>query len=696
MKNWFILLFFSFSFSLFAQVETPVIELVQYAGGYDQPVAIVNAGDDRLFIVEQDGAIMIIEGNGTQLPTPFLDIDPIVNSGASERGLLGLAFHPDYTNNGYFYVNYTNSSGDTRISRFSVNGSNPNLADTNSEVILMTIDQPYNNHNGGDIHFGPDGYLYIGMGDGGLGGDPGNRSQNPQNLLGKMLRIDVDSGNPYGIPPDNPFVGDPSTLDEIWSLGLRNPWRFSFDRETDDMWIGDVGQNAWEEIDFEPAGTGGLNYGWRCYEGNATFNTSGCGAASNYVFPVAVTSHSGVTCRSITGGFVYRGAQYPNLYGHYLYADYCMGNIWSITPDGEGGWNNVELANLQNFEWSTFGEDLNGELYIAALDEGNIYRITELCTGFSAVATVEHETCQGDADGGVDLQIDGGSGAVEVVWSNGSENVDQSNLTAGIYTVTITDDLGCTLIEEIEILNSSPDAPQLSVNGPTDVCFGESVTITATAAPLGSSIQWYETESLLVGEVSTTLVLDEVGSGMYNAIFSGGPCSSGVSNVIEVNILPVPDVPVVTQNGNTLLGPVAAGYQWYLDGMIIEGATNQNFTALATGDYTLEVFNAAQCSSISDPVSILTLSTILPEEIDRWQITPTPFRESVRVEVDLVTTTNIEFIVTDVAGRIVYKADFGKVNSVDQMVNLSHIAVGVFFAEIKTESGRVVSKLVKQ
>ncbi len=359
--------------------QAQVLSLQTFASGFNDPVDIAHANDSRLFIVEQDGIIRILDENGSTLPVPFLNIDPRVGSSGNEQGLLGLAFHPDYANNGYFYVNYTNNSGDTRISRFSVT-ADPNVADPNSELVIYAFNQDFTNHNGGDLNFGPsDGYLYIGNGDGGSGGDPLNRAQNPLSPLGKMLRIDVDNpsgGNNYGIPPSNPFVGDPNVLDEIWAVGLRNPWRFSFDRLTHDMWIGDVGQNAREEIDFQPASSmGGENYGWRCYEGNNIYNTSGCGPIGNYVFPVVDFTNGGGNC-SVTGGMVYRGQKYPNLYGRYLYTDYCSGRFWTLQPDGMGGWTNTQLADLA-FGFVAFGENRDGEMFVANIGNGIIYRITD-------------------------------------------------------------------------------------------------------------------------------------------------------------------------------------------------------------------------------------------------------------------------------------------------------------------------------
>ncbi len=359
--------------------QVPDLGLQLVVGGLNDPVDIANAGDSRLFVVEQDGLIRIIDG-GTLLPAPFLDIDSKVNSGGNERGLLGLAFHPSYASNGYFYVNYTNASGNTIIARYSVTGD-PNVADPMSELVIMSIVQDFSNHNAGDLNFGPDGYLYIGMGDGGSGGDPNNRSQDGQSLLGKMLRIDVDNtsgGNNYDIPANNPFVGDAGVLDEIWALGLRNPWRFSFDSGTGDMYIADVGQDSWEEINFQPASSsGGENYGWRCYEGNSTFNTAGCGPIGGYDFPIQVYNNNFATGCSVTGGYVYRGVTYSKMQGKYFYVDYCSGNFWMLEPDGIGGWTNTFLKKLSTFSYSSFGVDENNELYIADISTGSIYQVID-------------------------------------------------------------------------------------------------------------------------------------------------------------------------------------------------------------------------------------------------------------------------------------------------------------------------------
>ena len=351
-----------------ANITITVNEIV--ASGLSMPVQVTHAGDGsgRLFVVEQTGAIKIIK-NGAVLGTPFLNLSSLVSC-CGERGLLGLAFHPNYKNNGYFYVNYTRASdGATVIARYSVS-NNPDQANAGSAFILLTIAQPYSNHNGGQVMFGPDGYLYIGMGDGGSGGDPQNNAQNTGVLLGKLLRLDVNSGSPYGIPPTNPYVGPGNPLDEIWALGLRNPWRFSFDRLTGDLYIGDVGQNAWEEIDFQPGSSGGgLNFGWRCREGAHNYDFSGnCGSLS-LTEPIAEYSHS--EGNAVTGGYVYRGNLYPALWGRYFFADYGAGKIWSIYKTGATTWSTRELELDTNFLISSFGEDENGELYVVEYSSTN-------------------------------------------------------------------------------------------------------------------------------------------------------------------------------------------------------------------------------------------------------------------------------------------------------------------------------------
>lgn len=375
----FLLAFLAIGYSIYlSRAANLSIILQSYATGFTRPVALANSGvggDGRLFVAQQSGQVKIIRADGAVVGTPFLDITSKVNSNANERGLLGLAFHPSYSSNGYFFVTYTNSAGSLVVSRYTKTANNPDLADPNTERIIITVPHPtYQNHNGGHIAFGPDGYLYIATGDGGSGGDPGNNGQDKNSLLGKLLRLDINNGNPYSIPSTNPFVGQSNVRTEIWSYGLRNPWRFSFDRQTGDLFIADVGQGAWEEVNMQVAsGSGGQNYGWRCYEGYAAYNTAGCGPASNYTQPITTYDHSNNRC-SLTGGYRYRGSAYPTMRGYYFFADYCNGQLFSITPGSSNSWTQ-EIQGQYSVNPSTFGEDINGELYLASLSNGVIYRL---------------------------------------------------------------------------------------------------------------------------------------------------------------------------------------------------------------------------------------------------------------------------------------------------------------------------------
>jgi glucose/arabinose dehydrogenase len=356
------------------------VALQQIASGLGTVTGITHAGDARLFLTVRDGRILIRAG-GSVLPQPFLDIrDKTTTDG--ERGLLSTAFHPHYAETGFFFVNYTNLQGNTVIARYHVSASDPNRADPASVRILLTIEQPFSNHNGGQLQFGPDGYLYIGMGDGGDANDPACRAQRTDNLLGKMLRIDVDQNvaTPpyYGIPASNPFRGAGNPLDEIWASGVRNPWRFSFDRQTGDLWIADVGQGRREEIDFQSAGDhGGENYGWKIMEGTLCNLSDACPASvpacdsPAFTSPVLEYDHSS-GC-AVTGGYVYRGNAVTALQGVYVFGDLCSGTIWAAARQGSGFTVRTVPATISQL--INFGEDSSGELYASNVD-GQLFRFT--------------------------------------------------------------------------------------------------------------------------------------------------------------------------------------------------------------------------------------------------------------------------------------------------------------------------------
>ncbi len=339
--------------------------------GLQQPIGLYHAADGskRLFVLEQAGRILIWQDGGL-LSEVFLDIRDRVGSQGFEQGLLGLAFHPQFRENGSYFVNYTDRQGDTVISRFSVDLRDPNKTDQATEKILLKVSQPYANHNGGMLAFGPDGFLYIGLGDGGSAGDPQGNGQSLDSLLGKILRLDIDQGDPYAIPADNPKLQG-QALEEIWAYGLRNPWRFSFDFLTGDLFIADVGQNQWEEINYFPAGSpSGVNFGWNHFEASMPFSDQVSDPAS-MVFPVFEYSHT-QGC-SVTGGSVYRGAEIPELYGVYLFGDYCSGNIWGLVRDSQNAWQ-AELLFENQGSITSFGVDEQGEVYML-LYSGQVYRL---------------------------------------------------------------------------------------------------------------------------------------------------------------------------------------------------------------------------------------------------------------------------------------------------------------------------------
>lgn len=353
----------------------PKVQLALFATGLNNPTSIVSTGvtgDKRLFVLDQSGKIRIVNSTGTVVSEPFLDISSIVSFGG-EAGLLGLAFSPHYATDGYFYIDYIDKNLTTVVARYRVS-SDANTAETSTAQVILTQKQPYQNHNGGALAFGPDGYLYIAFGDGGSAGDPEHRAQDKTTWLGKLLRVDV-SKLPYASPSDNPFVGQANTKPEIWDVGLRNPWRISFDSKTHELYIADVGQGTVEELNVEQPGKGGNNYGWRCYEGNKDFSTDGCQVKSNYIFPQLTYEHTEGRC-SVTGGYVYRGKNYPDLGGRYFYADYCGGQVYTMQHNTDGSYTSTKLVESP-YKVSTFGQDTNGELYLADYATGALYQIQD-------------------------------------------------------------------------------------------------------------------------------------------------------------------------------------------------------------------------------------------------------------------------------------------------------------------------------
>lgn len=517
---------------------------------FSSPIDLQNSGDgtNRIFVVERAGRIKVFpnSSSATSLKT-YLDITDRVSAGG-EMGLLGLAFHPDYKNNGFFYVNYTVSNpSKTRISRFQVSSENSDSADKNSELILLTFNQPFSNHNGGWIGFGPDdGYLYIGTGDGGSGGDPQNNGQSITTFLGKILRIDIDnqdSGLEYAIPSDNPFTDSSgSILKEIYAWGMRNPWRNSFDPVTGWLWSADVGQNTWEEINIIERGK---NYGWRCYEGNHSFNLSGCNYPE-YIFPIWEYSH-GLGC-SITGGYVYRGPTVPELTGKYIYADYCTKTVWSLEYNDNAPPDNQTLLTASGFVTS-FGVDENNELYIVTFSPDRIYRFSptvSLIVPTSLVATAigpnEVELSWNDnntQEGGFKIERKTGMQGIYALIDSVNENVvtylDQSLEANTLYYYRVfafLEQLGSEYSNEDSAKTDNPTGVEdshipteykLEQNYPNP--FNPETAIIYQLSKL--SFITLKVFDILGGEVAT-LVYEEKPAGRYKVKINANNLTSGI------------------------------------------------------------------------------------------------------------------------------------------------------------------------
>lgn len=669
-------------------------ELEQFATGLDLPVDLQNADDDRLFAVEKNGTISIINADGSVESTFFLDITDRVVNNAGERGLLGLAFHPNYADNGYFYVNYTTTSGTTIVSRFSVT-ADANLADAGSEMILMQVEQPFNNHNGGCLQFGPDGYLYIGLGDGGSGNDPFDLSQDPQELLGKMLRIDVDNGSPYGIPADNPFIGNPDVLDEIWALGLRNPWRYSFDRQTGDMWIGDVGQGSFEEIDFEPASsTGGLNYGWKCREGfsPANGNSDDCenfdpSIATDPVHDYPTSFSFG---KSVTGGYVYRGTENPDFVGQYIYGDFVTGRIWSLSPDGSGGFTNQELLDWTDNNLSSFGEDADGEMYVVAFQEGNIYKIIDACSNFQVASASTNITCNGDMNGSISVTPPDANSTI--IFENGATDFELTGLAAGDYVATVTGANGCTA--EIMVTITEPDALEATTNVTDVTCFGD-------ADGAISVVPSDNETTILFDSGETDFDLTGLSGGDYTAtITDSNGCTTTISATVtepeEIDF----DLDVVGDmngaGGNIVAPEGFANYEWYESGELVMGENGSSIPNNGPdASYYVIVTDDNGCMFTSEELFFVLNVNQIPN-LNQFEISPNPFINQISLQLSTETAMDLELQILNLDGKVLQEEHLKVSSNFSKIINLSELAEGVYLLRLNAENGTAVQKIVKQ
>ncbi|MEO1257722.1 MAG: PQQ-dependent sugar dehydrogenase [Bacteroidota bacterium] len=593
--------------------NNPEIEIETTSEAFDRPIEITNCGDERLFVAEQGGKIWFLDADSNKATTPYLDLTAIIGLQPEELGLLGMTFHPDYLNNGFFYINYTFFSGDayfSRISRFSVSNADPDLADPNSEFILLEQGQPFLDNNGGGLKFGADGYLYIGFGDGGSAGDLQKNAQNTATVLGKILRIDVDNGTPYSIPSDNPFVGDPDVLDEIWAIGLRNPRRFSFDQATGDLWIGDEGQDAWEEINRQLSNSsGGENYGWRCYEGTHDYNTAGCASQNAMTFPEFEYPHFFTTGCRVVGGFVYRGCEFPGLYGQYIFVDYCSGRLWRMVRDASGQWQADELADMNNNNLKTMGENSQGELFLAGHTDGKIYKVTSTFPMLSVIPA----GC--DNQGGENISFNIPTDQLSnPIWSDGSNEMERSGLAPGTYSVTVTNARGCTFTESIEIENTNAISVELTVLNNL-ACHGENnggalAEVTGGTPPL--TYVWDNGE--------TTANAIQLSSGTHTVTVTD---ATGCETTAEVDIQEPSPIVVESINkvdiscfglSNGSANITVSGGTSPLNVVWNNGNTGPQIDNLSTGTYTANITDANGCEMTAE-IDVLEPSPIVVDSV---------------------------------------------------------------------------------
>lgn len=714
-------LFLASAFLSFAQL--PQVTLVQLAGSYASPVDIKSCGDNRLFIVEQKGIIRILFKDGSKQTTPFLDIDARVNNAQDEQGLLGLAFSPTFKTDGYFYVQYTTGPGvdSIRVSRFSVMPGDSTIADPLSEQVLLSFKDLEWNHNGGNLMFGPDGFLYISEGDGGSANDPnsthgtGGNGQNTNTLFGKMLRIDVSNTSiNYSIPTTNPFVGVANARPEIWAYGLRNPWRCSFDRITGDMWIGDVGQNTYEEIDFQPANdAGGQNYGWRCREGLhpcPTSNTTGC-PTTGFVDPIHELDRVGNNVCSITGGYVYRGTQYSKLFGRYLFTDYCAGRIWSIQQLGAGLFDvdTLPVTPLLTFNLTSFGEDNLGELYLAyrgstSSATGRIYKITEtsdcnpaafitLKDSLEACASVTLTALQGDT---LSYQWYNSSGII------GGANTNQYRATqSGWYKVLVSKPLhpGCEAFSDSVYANVL-DTTELLSSKFFPLCNnGETVDLNNFVTPAGGV---YSGTNVQGGSFNPATANIGSNSILYQLTAANG-CASQMVLDLPVNEFTSisKSFPIATYC--TTDAPFYIGGNFLPDSGVITGTAVANDTfnpALVVTPADAWVYysftNENGClSTDSFQLSVNICTGLQKKEAEiSFSISPNPSSGNFKLDVSASQTSDAALQITDATGKVCFSKKLELHAGKTSVALELPLAKGVYSMQLKSEKFNAVKNLV--
>lgn len=703
-----LILFLCATVVLHAQASQISLVLVAPTG-FNSPVDIKHCGDERIFVVEQQGIIRIMDKSGNIRPTPFLNITDRVNDSGNEQGLLGLAFSPNYKDDGYLYVNYINGTGNgsTRISRFSVSQADSNVADASSEEILLTFTQPYTNHNGGGMLFGKDGYLYISQGDGGSGGDPDGYAQNLNTLLGKILRIDVsDDNTTYTVPATNPFVGQPNTKPEIWAYGVRNPWRISFDKLTGDFWMADVGQDAYEEIDFQSvSSTGGENYGWKCREGFVVCpncNTAGC-PSSGFTDPVFSYAQTEFSSCSVTGGYVYRGAQYSNLFGKYVFADYCSGKFWTIKNLGNGQFDPDTLQDLSNFQYTSFGEDNNGELYVSYRGSGSggrIYRVTD-ASDCAPVAFISFE----------DTITSCGSSTVKALYGdtlqyqwynsagliNGANAYELSVQTEGWYKVQVSkQQQGCSTMSDSVYVKLNQPTQLMPAPGQAAFCrYDAPASIQSYISPAGGTF----TGNDIVNNLFNPANADTINNVLYTYTNQAG-CVSTFNLLVRVNEAAVltnviadsilcRSQPMIDLNG--FVTPTGGAYS---GSFVSNNQFDPANAPFGDNDVYYEYTTQAGCNSY-DTINIRVEECVGINEIDKGLVVsvyPNPNNGIFNLNVSATQAQNATITITDAIGKEVFNKQVSI--GADQSVSVPQLSKGIYTINLKGEKGRAVSRVV--
>ena len=695
-------------YALALQAQTPVLTLTQVANITTTPsnkvTCITNCGDGRLFFTEAPGRIKFFDpyAGGVTTATTFMDIVSRVKSTGNEQGLLGLAFAPDFATSGRFYVNYTNTTGvgNTTVSRFTI--SSANAGNPASEEILFTVTQPYSNHNGGNIAFGPDGYLYIGMGDGGSGGDPSGNGQNGATRLGKMLRIDVSGATGYSIPPTNPFLapGD-NILDEIWAIGVRNPWRYSFDRLTGDLWIADVGQDVYEEVNYITApDTGGQNYGWKCHEGLHAYSGASC-TVPNRTDPVFEYTHGATNGCSITGGFVDRGNLYDALYGRYFVTDYCSGRIWSLIPNGSGGVTSFDHGVYVTNKYTTFGEDAYGEVYIAE-QTGKISRLTT--AEGSPMALISLQGPSSYCENTPSTLSTGYNPLLTYQWYNGTSpiagatsNTYQPNVS-GDYKVEVTRTGAPSAMSETLSITVF-DVPELSASALVEqLCADAAFPIALNGSPAGGTFSG-------TGVTDQSFNPSQLGPGnymiTYNFTTSDGCIAVPASFPISIYPLPIvslnglsaslcidsaPEIPVGTPEGGTLSGPG-----------ISSGTFDPALAGVGTHSVTYTYADANGCAA-SASSSVIVESCLSIDEASQLgiQVLPNPFhgKFSLRFSNENEQYKSIEVFALN--GQRVYSSSISSAIQQNLEIDLSAFSAGSYFLRLNGASKQHTIQLIQK